>query len=952
MLQEWERAVHRKLSENWKREFHANPMPGSFEDVSVRDRARILHALCEWRVHASDIGKFISGIPVTVPNPKDDKATTSTTAITFDSLRPEPLGEDDDGAIYWYFHDGCWVYAEDSPASSQRRSDRPVYHVRYSTPSKIRLSTHFELENNTGLDTLVETVLPSSSLKRKRSSSSKKESKKSKRSSHHRSHRSSENRREDDEGDEERYVKPPRDEKTQKVEKKLDPPIPSSPGPKPVPKVAEEMPPLHDKTSVKSEESPIPDEQDTHVLCSMCKKSYDMSLLDPPLLKKPQGEWKCFECLVNDCRGWPRRRPSRQVAPPPPPPRPPAADKKSSKKKSSSSSSSKKKSSSKSSSKSSKSHHSSSSKKKSSRKHRSSSSHSYPDEYKHLLNLYHTRKRQRDVALADSLAAGMPPPPWHDQHLAESHGSLQGLSNGSGWRVVSASVADLRDLLATKFSGVGSMAAQRLKGRLIQILKAGEAMEEEVRRLRLQQEQQLMWQMQALPRRASSRVALERLKSQSDPHYVKSDDENSWEEKLNPSTANDRALRLSRRTSASDLTPEGENQHKRRLAMERAHRASRRQREWDGPSSDEDEVVTPRQTRQSSSNHTPLKGGDLVNWKTIHDHEHPLRSVCAALVTRMIQEEKAPPFSRPVDPVADGCPDYFAVVKHPMDLATVKLRCLNGHYKTWAMFKGDMARIWANCKLYNSEGAVIVEYANELEKTYLGLVRQAEGHGATSMHERGVMKSASDDDDEEFQKSSDSSHDGSSSSSDQSSADDDSSSNSSHSSSSDEGKRQSKLRSRPSRSTLVKPIASQQLPPLRPAPKPTRWKKPQRKQRISSSSSSESDVATATTRKTALTTTTINTTPKQNNPPRNPLTRHPKTIVESSSSSSGSSSSSSEDESPTNPPPPPPSAKKKPQTPPPPPCTPPPPAPSSGSMDGNESSSSSSSYFSSSDDSD
>ncbi|RHY30192.1 hypothetical protein DYB32_004553 [Aphanomyces invadans] len=418
-----------------------------------------------------DEGESASGSDGNDEGEVDDKATTSTTAITFDSLI-------------------CF----------SRRSDRPVYHVRYSTPSKIRLSTHFELENNTGLDTLVETVLPSSSLKRKRSSSSKKESKKSKRSSHHRSHRSSENRREDDEGDEERYVKPPRDEKTQKVEKKLDPPIPSSPGPKPVPKVAEEMPPLHDKTSVKSEESPIPDEQDTHVLCSMCKKSYDMSLLDPPLLKKPQGEWKCFECL--------------------------------------------------SSSKSSKSHHSSSSKKKSSRKHRSSSSHSYPDEYKHLLNLYHTRKRQRDVALADSLAAGMPPPPWHDQHLAESHGSLQGLPNGSGWRVVSASVADLRDLLATKFSGVGSMAAQRLKGRLIQILKAGEAMEEEVRRLRLQQEQQLI--------------------------------------------------------------------------------------------------------------------------------------VCAALVTRMIQEEKA----------------------------------------TWAMFKGDMARIWANCKLYNSEGAVIVEYANELEKTYLGLMEE------------------------------------------------------------------------------------------------------------------------------------------------------------------------------------------------------------------------------------
>ncbi|KAF0771893.1 hypothetical protein AaE_002383, partial [Aphanomyces astaci] len=213
MLQEWERVVHRKLADNWQREFQENPMPTthSFDDVSVRDRARILHALCEWRVHASDITKFIAGLSTSAPlPPKDDKhSNTTTTVITYASLRPEALGEDDDGSIYWYFHDGCWVYAE--TASAHRKPPLPVYHVRYATPSKIRLSTHFELENNAGLDTLVESTLvvapSSSSLKRKRSSSKKEHKsdskKKSKRSRHHRSssrhHRSS--RHDDDEED-------------------------------------------------------------------------------------------------------------------------------------------------------------------------------------------------------------------------------------------------------------------------------------------------------------------------------------------------------------------------------------------------------------------------------------------------------------------------------------------------------------------------------------------------------------------------------------------------------------------------------------------------------------------------------------------------------------------------------------------------------------------------------
>ncbi|RLO11765.1 hypothetical protein DYB28_010925, partial [Aphanomyces astaci] len=173
----------------------------------------------------------------------------------------------------------------------------PVYHVRYATPSKIRLSTHFELENNAGLDTLVESTLvvapSSSSLKRKRSSSKKEHKsdskKKSKRSRHHRSssrhHRSS--RHDDDEED----PAVPKQLKAEIHETIVPPP--------PLPQIPEE-PETSNEDSVKP--PPPHDRSDTHVLCSMCKKSYDMSLLDPPLLRKPQGEWKCFECLVNDCR--------------------------------------------------------------------------------------------------------------------------------------------------------------------------------------------------------------------------------------------------------------------------------------------------------------------------------------------------------------------------------------------------------------------------------------------------------------------------------------------------------------------------------------------------------------------------------------------------------------------------------------------------------------------------
>lgn len=53
---------------------------------------------------------------------------------------------------------------------------------------------------------------------------------------------------------------------------------------------------------------PIEGTETFNILCASCRKDYDMRYLDPPLDIRPKGEWRCFECLVNDARGWPRRR--------------------------------------------------------------------------------------------------------------------------------------------------------------------------------------------------------------------------------------------------------------------------------------------------------------------------------------------------------------------------------------------------------------------------------------------------------------------------------------------------------------------------------------------------------------------------------------------------------------------------------------------------------------------
>ncbi|GAC96067.1 hypothetical protein PHSY_003646 [Pseudozyma hubeiensis SY62] len=48
-------------------------------------------------------------------------------------------------------------------------------------------------------------------------------------------------------------------------------------------------------------------------------------------------------------------------------------------------------------------------------------------------------------------------------------------------------------------------------------------------------------------------------------------------------------------------------------------------------------------------------------------------------------------------------PDYYDVIKHPMDLGTMQKKVKSGQYKTKKQFAHDLNLIWDNCLLYNSD---------------------------------------------------------------------------------------------------------------------------------------------------------------------------------------------------------------------------------------------------------
>ena len=64
----------------------------------------------------------------------------------------------------------------------------------------------------------------------------------------------------------------------------------------------------------------------------------------------------------------------------------------------------------------------------------------------------------------------------------------------------------------------------------------------------------------------------------------------------------------------------------------------------------------------------------------------------------------AGPFLRPVDPVALNIPDYYTIVKEPMDFSTICKYIENQVIQTKADFDRYMNLVFDNAILYNKEG--------------------------------------------------------------------------------------------------------------------------------------------------------------------------------------------------------------------------------------------------------
>uniref|UniRef100_A0A4W3K9F6 Bromodomain PHD finger transcription factor n=1 Tax=Callorhinchus milii TaxID=7868 RepID=A0A4W3K9F6_CALMI len=87
-------------------------------------------------------------------------------------------------------------------------------------------------------------------------------------------------------------------------------------------------------------------------------------------------------------------------------------------------------------------------------------------------------------------------------------------------------------------------------------------------------------------------------------------------------------------------------------------------------------------------------------------------------VLRSLQAHKmAWPFLEPVDP--NDAPDYYGIIKEPMDLATMEERVQRRFYKKLTDFVGDMTKIFDNCRYYNPSDSPFYQCAEVLESFFV-----------------------------------------------------------------------------------------------------------------------------------------------------------------------------------------------------------------------------------------
>jgi len=121
-------------------------------------------------------------------------------------------------------------------------------------------------------------------------------------------------------------------------------------------------------------------------------------------------------------------------------------------------------------------------------------------------------------------------------------------------------------------------------------------------------------------------------------------------------------------------------------------------------------------------------------------------SLARKMVTAIVKNSCSNWFRVAVDEERDGAPGYYSIIKHPMDLTSLRAKYLDRKPQvtdpTLADFLNDGRTIWQNALMYNVAGSQVFDAAVKLSKAWEKSIRSSPWGGADAVasHPQGMKR--------------------------------------------------------------------------------------------------------------------------------------------------------------------------------------------------------------------
>uniref|UniRef100_A0A8B9TY50 histone acetyltransferase n=1 Tax=Anas platyrhynchos TaxID=8839 RepID=A0A8B9TY50_ANAPL len=130
-------------------------------------------------------------------------------------------------------------------------------------------------------------------------------------------------------------------------------------------------------------------------------------------------------------------------------------------------------------------------------------------------------------------------------------------------------------------------------------------------------------------------------------------------------------------------------------------------------------VPTPQPPQQQPTSVQAQPPGTPVSTRELLFKPEELRQALMPTLEALYrQDPESLPFRQPVDPQLLGIPDYFDIVKNPMDLSTIKRKLDTGQYQEPWQYVDDVWLMFNNAWLYNRKTSRVYKFCTKLAEVF------------------------------------------------------------------------------------------------------------------------------------------------------------------------------------------------------------------------------------------